>query len=55
MKDNNNIVGSILSHPFATIMIASCLFNGVSNIISSAKGAGASPMVTIKNETSKSN
>ena len=45
MKD---VIGKMLQHPIATILIISASANGVANIISAAKGKGVNPVVSVR-------
>lgn len=42
MKD---VIGKILNHPIATILVIGATANGIANIISAAKGKGTAPVV----------
>lgn len=45
MKD---VIGRMLDHPIATILIISASANGIANIISAAKGKGVNPVLSVK-------
>lgn len=45
MKD---IIKAVLNHPLATILVIGSACNGISNVISAAKGNGTTPMIDIK-------
>lgn len=44
MKD---IIKMVVNHPIASILVIGSTCNGISNIISAAKGTGVKPMIDI--------
>ena len=50
----HEIVDKMLSRPIATIVVASCFFNGVAKLVGAARGINTAPVVNVAIPAKKS-